>query len=642
MAIAACQGEVGPGAAGGPGGDPPGTPPPGPGMTPAMEVPPEPNPNALSNAELFECRGEATSSPSRIRRIERLEWTRAVGARERDTAALNPLVPNSIHRYSTWSHDESFDPVMLDRFLGIVAESGTDWTGNADKPNELRCMWDEGTVPDRSCVESFVAYYLPRHVLHRPSTPDEEARLVTFALEVLADADATGRSRAEAMTKISSAAWLTTGALYRPETGQGEALVGGDRALSAHELGLAFSYALTDWAPGGHAYRSRAQLGPEMLVSVRDAIDDGSIFQPATIEALIAEHLGGTDGARPDLEQDDRWRSRRGEFWLNQKVLRFFQEWLDYRSVNTIFKDSPAATSAHEGAENIDRGYSQLLRGYYGYEATIDAQLDDMIARIVVADTDVLRTLLTSRTFYLPSNLSDGFKSTENFHFIYGYTQDINDDRAARWVELPMAERAGVLTHPAWLAAHGGNFDNDPSVVERGKWIRENLLCGSIPDVPITVDASFPVETNHLPARDRLAMTTGADAYCQGCHQQMDPLGLPFEIYNHAGFLRADDHGSAPNGESTVLHTGDPTLDVTVRDAVDLSERFADSELVLQCFIRQVFRYFASRPETVADACTLSAMQRAYEAENGSLQAALGALMTSPTFLHRHDAPEAP
>ena len=29
--------------------------------------------------------------------------------------------------------------------------------------------------------------------------------------------------------------------------------------------------------------------------------------------------------------------------------------------------------------------------------------------------------------------------------------------------------------------SHGGNFEDDPSLVHRGKWIRENLLCDYVP-----------------------------------------------------------------------------------------------------------------------------------------------------------------
>ena len=58
--------------------------------------------------------------------------------------------------------------------------------------------------------------------------------------------------------------------------------------------------------------------------------------------------------------------------------------------------------------------------------------------------------------------------------------------------------RKGMLTHPAWLIAHSLNLETDP--VRRGKWIREKLLAGTIPDVPITVDAVVP-EDHHKTLR---------------------------------------------------------------------------------------------------------------------------------------------
>lgn len=59
-------------------------------------------------------------------------------------------------------------------------------------------------------------------------------------------------------------------------------------------------------------------------------------------------------------------------------------------------------------------------------------------------------------------------------------------------IRMPKDQRMGVLTHPAWLVAHSGNFDNDP--IRRGLWIRKHLLGGMVPDVPITVDAKLPDE----------------------------------------------------------------------------------------------------------------------------------------------------
>jgi hypothetical protein len=117
----------------------------------------------------------------------------------------------------------------------------------------------------------------------------------------------------------------------------------------------------------------------------------------------------------------------------------------------------------------------------------------------------------------------------------------------------------------------------------------------------------------------------------------MNSLGFPFEMYNHAGFLRdpatMSDHGHYPNGTSTITNLPDPALNTAIMNAVDFSQRIANSTYAKRCFIRQAFRYFAGRDETMADACTLTAMENALN--NGSFFDMLTALVTSDTFLYR-------
>ena len=60
-----------------------------------------------------------------------------------------------------------------------------------------------------------------------------------------------------------------------------------------------------------------------------------------------------------------------------------------------------------------------------------------------------------------------------------------------------VANRRGLLTHPAWLIAHAQNTETDPVI--RGKWIREKLLAGTVPDVPISVDAVCLLYTSPSP-----------------------------------------------------------------------------------------------------------------------------------------------
>jgi hypothetical protein len=208
---------------------------------------------------------------------------------------------------------------------------------------------------------------------------------------------------------------------------------------------------------------------------------------------------------------------------------------------------------------------------------------------------------------------------------------------------MPANERSGVLTHPAWLVAHGNNFEDDASLVHRGHWIRENLFCQTVPGLELVmVQARLPdrTVTPSLSARERVTQATGTgpdSQTCMACHGLMNTLGMPFEIYNHAGFLRdpatMSDHGHYPDGSSTITNAPDPALNVAVMNAIDFSQRIAISPYAKRCFIRQAFRYFAGRDETMADACTLADMETALN--NGSFFDMLTVLVQSDTFLYR-------
>ena len=91
-----------------------------------------------------------------------------------------------------------------------------------------------------------------------------------------------------------------------------------------------------------------------------------------------------------------------------------------------------------------------------------------------------------------------------------------------RRAAVPRRHRKGILTHPAWLIAHSSNFHTDP--IRRGRWIREKLLAGRVPDVPITVDAQVP-DDPHKTLRERVEGVTHKNE-CWKCHQHMNPLGL--------------------------------------------------------------------------------------------------------------------
>ena len=195
-------------------------------------------------------------------------------------------------------------------------------------------------------------------------------------------------------------------------------------------------------------------------------------------------------------------------------------------------------------------------------------------------------------------------------------------------------ERVGLLTHPAWLIAHSKNTETNP--ITRGKWIRERLLAGHVPDVPITVNAVVP-EDPHKTLRERFEPTRQAE--CWRCHKKMNPLGMTFESYDDFGRFRTTDEisGKRIDARGHLDSSGDAQLDGEVGNAIELVERLAKSHRVRQSFVRHAFRYWMGRNEMLSDAPTLIAADEAYLNSGGSFDALLISLLSSDSFVFRKE-----
>ena len=646
----------------------------GPDGDPDAGVPlPEPSPNLIPQDELFVCNGEVSQAPTRLRRLNRWQWTRNVGgAVTRSWTGFsffdNPFDPSADEPYSTYATDETLDEANIELFLPVVAVAGPPWAGPYTGINRLerlrsdrslRCMICDAS-PTPECVRHYLSEFLEHGVLFRPARPDELDRLQAFSTTVLAaelippdcGQNSDGETpRTHSITRISTAAWLTTGAMFREELGTPDVL--GRADLTDWELAQQLAYIIESRAPGAtpkYVWPNYSAPGDGHLADVADAARDGSIRDPQRVAELYRLHAGGTDATRFDLVGDYglNERERRGEHFLADGGANFFREWLGYTKVPEIFKDRPEATSQFDdGRETRFReqqsSYNNLIGGYYGHESTLVQQMDDVVARVVVADVDVLRNLLTTRDFFLPSTAEPASYGNSILYTgqAYGTVQPIEDAPGARWVTLPENERAGVLTHPAWLGSHGGNFEDDPSLIHRGHWVRESLLCDFIPPLSsVRVMAQVGPRAANKSARARVDDATADNPECQGCHRLMNPLGYPFEMFNQAGYLREWDHAAdggegPPDGSSTLVDMPDPTLNGPVRDAVELSEKLAVSNHAKRCFVRQAFRYYMGRNEDRSDACTLTRMEEVYDSSGGSFFSMVIELTATETWSTR-------
>lgn len=653
------------------------------------------DPNTLDRDALFTCADPSAprASPARYRRVERLELTHAVGRRMdgRTSSVIdNPLVTPVHHPYATYSDDVTLDPATLSVLTLSMPEASELWTqeelsSDVLRSAELRCIYED-VAPSSECIDGFVDT-LMRHGTHFRTPTDWEHQHLRGLVERAIGREGGIADRTATIRLAFQSAMLASGGMFRAELPEAS----GETRMSGEALGVSLARLLSTHPLGSLKISSFEGLAADpdsddieggWFAAIADAAaipagESGSIHDPEVRRAMVLRYFGGVDPDRAFWQNDEAGLlaagnpvgpGRLGEFWITGEMVRFFRQWLDYEDADTVFKDTPAATSAYEtGWDMIDSAYAGL-QGGGSREGRLTHQLDDWIARLVVETHsgagDFWHELMAGRQWHLPAtgegpacttvddctmtyatctrfgdcrNTSGTVRRpSTNIALVFSVEDQILGTQADRWVTVPESERRGVLTHPTWLGAHGGNFEDDASLVHRGKWIREHIFCETVPPLTfVEVEAQLIPSAPELGARERVHLSTD-HAECRTCHSLMNPLGNMFELFNHAGYFRADDHGSAPDGSTTLdnLPTGaGEDLNGDYATPFAFAEALADSRLARRGFIRHAFRYFMGRDETMADACTLVEMEAAFD--GGSFVDMIAALAASDTFARR-------
>ncbi len=277
---------------------------------------------------------------------------------------------------------------------------------------------------------------------------------------------------------------------------------------------------------------------------------------------------------------------------------RFIQEYFDYDRALNAFHDP-----AEDGYEHNREAVVESTRMW------VDALLDQ---------PDFLRNLLTSSEVYVNRDTAA----------TYGVASD-----SAELVPVDVGpdQRSGILTHPSFLSYRSSSDRTDP--VKRGHFVLTYLLCREIGGAPDDVPP-FPEDPDRT-VRERLSAHV-SEANCAECHQHMDPLGLPFEQFDHFGRWRDLELGNPVDTTSEVMGTD---FAGHISDPRDLTTKLADSEQVQSCFVQRAFEFVYGREIRAADACAIRDAQEQWASSDGSLQALLVALATSPAATTR-SAPE--
>ena len=111
-----------------------------------------------------------------------------------------------------------------------------------------------------------------------------------------------------------------------------------------------------------------------------------------------------------------------------------------------------------------------------------------------------------------------------------------------RRVTLSDANRRGLLGQGSVLTVT--SYPNRTSVVQRGKWILENLLGTPPPPPPGDVpELKAAPHGKVLSMRDQMQVHR-ANPTCAACHARMDPIGFALENYDGVGRWRGEDAGT--------------------------------------------------------------------------------------------------
>lgn len=544
--------------------------------------------NYVDHRALFEKRRpHVTPAPPRLWRLRPAIYqsvTQKLG--EKITGLANALNRDDGSEFKDFAAGYFLDESSTQQLFGNAKTIAAAQLSTRSKDRVFRKLVGEMAPQSKAVAEAIETAF--RKALGREPTRTETQRFL--GLYNRAKKIAGHRSAAKALL---TAVVMQPEFVFRQELAEGKADKYGRVRLSPRETAFALSYA----------------LGNQPLREFVAAAANGKLSTNVQVGEVVRKRL-----------KDDSILYNK-----NPRLVQFFREYFHYPNANEVFKDQP------EGGEHK--------------AATLIADLELTIREILKRDKQVLAELLTTNRYYVNAGygrkraadkIIKRDKKTTKYQTAFSLPLDWKWSPHLQPVAFRRDERAGVLTHPAWLAAWSGNFDNHP--VQRGKWIRTHLLGSAVPDVPIGVDARVP-EKPHTTFRNRLLSVT-RKVECRRCHNKMDDLGLVFERYDHYGRVQRRDAGQPVVTSGVITRTGIPSLDGRkVNGPTELMQVLATSEHVEQVFVRYAFRFFMGRNETLGDANTLQDAYTAYRKNNGSFNALVVSLLSSDSFLMRQKKP---
>lgn len=196
-------------------------------------------------------------------------------------------------------------------------------------------------------------------------------------------------------------------------------------------------------------------------------------------------------------------------------------------------------------------------------------------------------------------------------------------------VDLDPAYHSGLLTQGSLMATRARSYESSP--VHRGMFVRGNLLCGIVPDVPENLEVDPPDPDPSLTTRERLAEHR-SDPMCGSCHRQIDPLGFAFEHFDGDGRFRPTENGLPIDASGLMV---DSDVDGEFDGAVELAEKLTGSEEAQACFASTLFENAQGRASDHRDGCSMDHLLTRFQDSDFDVRELMIAITQTDAFLYR-------
>ena len=310
-----------------------------------------------------------------------------------------------------------------------------------------------------------------------------------------------------------------------------------------------------------------------------DLAEKGKLREPAVLDAQVRRLL---DDPRAD-----------------SLVSNFAGQWLYIRNLEQQKPDP-----------DIFPEFDESLRQSFQHETELFFQ------NIVREDRSVMELLDANYTF-LNQRLAEHYDIPN----IYG--------AQFRKVTLTDPNRGGLLGQGSILTVT--SYPNRTSVVQRGKWILDNLLGSPPPPPPQNFDLESKGHDGRVLTMREAMELHRSNAICQSCHARMDPIGFALENYDGVGKWRdrdaggvIDASGKLPGGIQFERAAGLKKILVS-----NYRDQFEDT------VTEKLLTYALGRGLEYYDKPAVRSIMRQAERDNFRISALIGAIVKSTPFQMR-------